>query len=84
MLCGIALHSWEHLVNMRNQIMGLWLLFDDFNEILLPSEVLRGSFKYSCACQLVARYDECMWGYGYGCSWRVIYSEEEYAGRWSY
>lgn len=50
---------WEHLGTLRALVQGPWLLMENFNEILLPSEVRGGTFNMRRAQKLGAAMDNC-------------------------
>lgn len=50
---------WSHLGNLRSSVLGPWMLIGDFNEILLPSEVLGGNFSSGRADKFAGMLEKC-------------------------
>jgi hypothetical protein len=50
---------WNHIIELRRDIVDPWLLMGDFNDIILPSEQKGGTFSHSQAGALLNVYDKC-------------------------
>ncbi|MCI26451.1 RNA-directed DNA polymerase (Reverse transcriptase), partial [Trifolium medium] len=53
------LELWNHIIDLRRDIDGPWLLMGDFNDIILPSEQKGDSFSHSRAGALLNVFDKC-------------------------
>ncbi|MEX5533443.1 hypothetical protein, partial [Pseudomonas syringae] len=50
---------WQHLTQLRESISIPWLLVEDMNEVLQPSEVRGGDFIPSRANRFASVLDKC-------------------------
>lgn len=50
---------WDYLYQLREAIVGPWIILGDFNEVLLSSEVAGGNFHPSRACLLAQLLTDC-------------------------
>lgn len=50
---------WDHLTTIRSSFGLPWLLVGDFNEILLPSEVMGGNFVHARAYEFAKVLENC-------------------------
>jgi hypothetical protein len=53
------LELWNHIADMRRDIVGPWLLIGDLNEIIHPSEQRGGVFSHARAGPLIKMMDSC-------------------------
>jgi hypothetical protein len=53
------LDLWNHIIDLRRDVDGPWLLMGDFNDIIHPSEQRGGNFSPTRAAALANVMDKC-------------------------
>lgn len=53
------LNMWLHLIDLRNTVDGPWMVIEDFNDVIHPSEQKEGNFNHFKATTLLNVIDIC-------------------------